>query len=92
MDYVINLFQIMMRKTCHKKKYMPKDRTKNYNMSYEGKCFEQYFRITVTFRNIIKLNVVHKRMPCFGDNISLSFTSMCYFVKSFLLRIADVKS
>ena len=20
--------------------YMPKDRTKNYNMSYEGKCFE----------------------------------------------------
>ena len=64
--------------------YMPKDRTKNYNMSYEGKCFEQYFRIAVTFWNIIKLNVVHKRMPSFGDSISLRFTIMCYSVKSFL--------
>ena len=63
---------------------MPKDRTKNYNMSYEGKCFEQYFRIAVTFWNIIKLNVVHKRMPSFGDSISLRFTIMCYSVKSFL--------
>ena len=25
---------------------MPKDRTKNYNMSYEGKCFEQKKKVS----------------------------------------------
>ena len=26
--------------------YMPKDKTKNYNMSYEGKCFEQKKKVS----------------------------------------------
>ena len=58
--------------------YMPKDRTKQalefseeqkYDMLCEGKCLEQYFRITVAFWITIKLNVVHKAMPCFKVNI-----------------------
>ena len=49
--------------------YMLKDRTKQalrfseeqkYDMLCEGKCLEQYFRITVAFWIIIKLNVVLK--------------------------------